>query len=548
MAIELTDLSQVPQDIVDQNLAETSSRIQEQHPQVDLKRGVFHDLLLYYHAVLAGVPRVNINNYLSARSLQQIEENPSLADEEVTDHVLSNWRISRTQGETATGRITIVLNTNTSVTIADGAEFEADGLTFVTTQVWTAKPDEALVTGETDVLMTQLSDGNWGFTIDLIASEAGIGGNIAKDTLLLPEAPPDNYVTSYATDDFLGGTATETNDELLNKLAQGTSNKTVSNRVTMKGMLLDDPEYRRVEDSSIVGHGDSEMLRDQHSIMPFSYGGRVDWYIRVQQRLYRPQITKEARLISVNEGVGIWQFAVTRDDMPGFYEIRNIRLPAAENQLGGFEIYQDVRDYDLTGGDYTPDIVNYPEAAYSYYQTAIIQFSDPDTDYTSLSVGDSQEYEFEAVGMPLIGDLQADFNSRDLRAYQGDVLIKAPVPCFVQLNFTIHKQSIEADPDVDAIKEALTIAVNKSGFTGTLYASMLHDVVHGYIDNETMVGAIDMLGRIRRPDGATVYLRDDTVLQVNDDPANMVTSKTVQFLIEPEDIAISIETSVPVAT
>jgi len=548
MTIEIDTLGDISPTLIQQNLTEVSSRVQELFPELDLKRGVFHDVVLVLHAILAGVPATNISRYLSARSLQQIEADPLLADDDVVDHVLSNWRLTRNTGAKASGRVTIVLSDANGITISNGTTMMAGGQTFTTTQAWTARDDAGDLATPSDVLLTQLSDGTYAFIISVEAALAGEDGNIPKDTLVLLDYTPSNFVTAYATDDFTGGGNVETNDELLQRMQEGIAGKTISNRVTMRGWLRDMEAYSRISHQSIIGYGDTEMLRDQHSLVPVSFGGRVDWYIRTQPQLVHLGLSKEASLVEkTTDGRGIWQFAVLRTEMAGAYEVRNIFPSGSTNVVGGFEITEDIRGLDLTDEGFKPDLEEAVEGVYTAYQTLVIRFKDTETVTSELDLGATQDYVCEAVGVPLLSAIQTTVNHRDYRSYGADALIKAPVPCFLQLTFTIHQQTSESPPDETAIKSALCEVVNATPFTGRLYASHLHDTIHAYLSNASSVGAIDMFGRIRRPNGTTLYLRDDTVLTVPDESALMVTPKTVQFFLDPADISITVQTSIPQA-
>ena len=56
-----------------------------------------------------------------------------------------------------------------------------------------------------------------------------------------------------------------------------------------------------------------------------------------------------------------------------------------------------------------------------------------------------------------------------------------------------------------------------------------------------------MLGRIRNPDGTVQYLRDYDVLVIPEQPEKMVTSKTVQFFTEIDQVTVSIASTIPTA-
>jgi hypothetical protein len=52
---------------------------------------------------------------------------------------------------------------------------------------------------------------------------------------------------------------------------------------------------------------------------------------------------------------------------------------------------------------------------------------------------------------------------------------------------------------------------------------------------------MDIFGKILRPDGPVVYLRDPARIEVPDDPDNLVSAKTVVFLTAESDIEVDID-------
>lgn len=547
MTIAVRDLDALDPALVQAGLDEAAARVAELNPFVDLRVGVLHNLLVYFHAVLAAGLQQNVTDYLSARSLLAIRTDPTLADPELVDHVLSNFRVARKPGAAAVGEVAVVKTNDLTTTYAVGAEFVAGGLTFVTERVYTAKAEAALIGDAGDRLITPLADGNFVFTVPVVAAAAGAAGRVAKDTVVVPAAVPAGFVAAYAAGDFTDGADAETNEAMLLRLQQGVACKAPASRVSMTAMLREVPAFERVGPSSIVGYGDAEMLRDAHWIFPVHGGGRADWYVRTDEPVTRRRLTATATLVAKDGVTGTWQFALGRDAAPGFYEVAAVRLPGTTSAAGGFAVVSDVRGFDLSGAGFRPDVQTVAEAAYTRYQTAVVQVVDTVTDASVLAVGSRQDYEFDAVGLPLVAEVQDYVSGRDVRAYGSDVLVKAPVPCFVQVSFTVHKRAGSADPDVAAIKAAVTALVNQTPFTGRLYAGRVHDVVHGYLGADASVGAIDMFGRVRRPDGSTAYVRDGDILVVPDEPAGMVSAKTVQFFMTPDDVGVTVVPAAPAA-
>lgn len=547
--IELRPLSELDPDVVTAALAETVRRVQDDNPSLDLRRGVFAELLAYYHAVLDTQRRQNIQDYLNGRSLKQIEADPALADPDLVDDVLSNFGVERQPGTLAAGEVTVVVTDDVTVTIAEGSTWTAGGRSFVAPQVYTAKLEAAQVALSGDRVLTPTADGNWAFTITLVAAAEGEAGNVRKDTLVVPTFVPPNYLTSYAAGDFTGGASAETNAELIGRLQEGIAAEALSNRVNMAAALRAVEAFSRVVTMSIIGHGDPELTRAFHSVLPVALGGRCDWYVRTQQPPLRLVLVKEAVLVEKNaDGTGVWQLAVGRADAPGFYEFADIRPASVAEAAGGFTIVEDVRGLDMTGTGFKPDVIDATEAAFTAFSTAVVKFHDTVTQTGSLALGDRADYELAAVCQPLIGDIQAHVSGRDVRHYGGDCLVKAPVPCFVALTLTVYKAAGQADPDLAAMKVALAAAVNTVGFVGKLYASQLQGVVYAHLLDGQTASAVDMFGRIRYPDGTEVRLRDAETLTVPDDPDHMVTARTVQFFAVTEDVAVSVVTNTPAAT
>jgi hypothetical protein len=123
------------------------------------------------------------------------------------------------------------------------------------------------------------------------------------------------------------------------------------------------------------------------------------------------------------------------------------------------------------------------------------------------------------------------------------VLVRAAVPCFTKISFTIRKEANTLTIDTDAIKRALVEEIQKIGFSGQLHSSVINGVTHRFLTGRQAVSEIDMFGRIRRPDGSIQYIRDSAILKIPEDPGRAVTGRTTAFLVGPNDISISVVTA-----
>src|SRR5271165_3035235 len=175
MTIAIPALTTLDATEVQDNLTLATQQVNEVNPSLDLRLGALHDILLYFHAVLATALQQNINDYLAAQSLLALSQstNPDLADPALVDNILSNFNITREPGTLTTGQVTIVVSNNTTVSIANGTTFTANGTAFVTTAAYIAKAETAQVISPTDRLLVPLNNGNYSFTIPVVATAAG---------------------------------------------------------------------------------------------------------------------------------------------------------------------------------------------------------------------------------------------------------------------------------------------------------------------------------------------------------------------------------------
>jgi hypothetical protein len=322
--------------------------------------------------------------------------------------------------------------------------------------------------------------------------------------------------------------------------------QTASNRVSMTAAILGQDQFADIVNMSIIGYGDAEEIRDQHSIIPVSFGGRVDWYVRSTQLPTRVTETLDATLVEkTGDGKGIWQLSVGRDQQAGYYDIVSIVPEGVINYGGTFPIVSEQRGFNLDeiAGELLPDIWTAEEAAFSRYQTATVRFKDTETDTTSMTpTVTKKSYDVTFRRMILIPDLQSYVSDRGFRYRGGDMLIKAAVPCFVSLAFTIEGPADHVLPDAGYLADSLAGYINTLGFSGRLYASSLYDIIESQIGADLNVSTIDMVGQVLRPDGVIRTLRSNQYIEIPYEPDRMVTGRTTVFICDPTDIAISAAT------
>lgn len=568
MPIEITTLKQLSPAKVQEMVATLAQLMAERHPEVELTRGVFHDLVLYFDGLLNAAIQENVDRVLSANSLLKIQQDPTLADAEIVDQVLSNFNIARDNGTPATGTATIIFNADVRTLISADARFTADdaGAVFAPatdfTVVTSAQTD--VVTEANQRKMIPVGDGTFAATINIVATQVGAAGNIKRGVTLTPNAVINNVAAIYAAADFINGKNAATNEEYLTRLAAGLAAKTIGSRASYVAALTAQPAFQNIRHLSILGCGDAEQQRDQHSLFPVSGGGKIDIYAQTfayaQERDHlleatyigpyvpNPNIDGNcAEQLAGSEITGtVWQISIGRDVAPGFYEVTHIidpTLPTAEQV--NYSVLEDIRNADFSGLDFVPDVRYLVESAYTRYQNATIRFVNTSVQpNVNLVAGQTKKkYWLTTAGMPLIAELQDYLTGRETRPRATDVLVKAAIPCFTKISFEIRKSAADGMPDIPAIQQSISDAISQLGFAGQLHASIISNVAHKYLSGRQAVGPIELFGRIRRPDGTTGYVRDNAILRIPDDVSRLITGRTTAFLTRPEDVSISVVTA-----
>ena len=79
MGITVSKLDELTTTDVEQALELVTQLVQESNPDLDVRRGVLHDLVLYYSAVLAAAKDEEISRVRRSLSLQEITADPTLS-------------------------------------------------------------------------------------------------------------------------------------------------------------------------------------------------------------------------------------------------------------------------------------------------------------------------------------------------------------------------------------------------------------------------------------------------------------------------------------
>ena len=544
MSINVTDLTMLDAAAVEDQEDLLAAVLLEHFPEVDARRGALRTLLLHLSAVLSTKNQTEIDRLRQTFSIGEILSDPTLADTEVVDRLAANYRLTRDAGIASAGNITVAVSALSELTIGLGAQFVAGSRTYVSTGVYTARVLEADVVTDNDRLLVA-NNGRFEFQVPVTATMVGPEYQLRRGEALLPSEPIPNFVSAAAASDFSAGIAGETDEALLSRALYGAAAKTLSGRDAMSAALRE--RFPTISADSIVGFGDSEMLRDQHSVWPVSIGGRTDWYIQTAGTLQETTAVKTATLVKIRpDGTAEWEFNFLRDDQPGLYELKSVQ-PETGDYDGTLEVLSQTRQFDATpaaGDDYfTPDLDNAAEAAFSRFQTLTLRFHDSTHNATVAgdTVGTSRNYRIVVRSLPDLAEIQAWASSREVRHVAGDLLVRAPVPCFVKavLDITLSSSASAADIDMDALKIAVEEAVAAYGFEGRLPASALCDAAAPYLPAKSSV-IVTMIGRYLYTDTTMFTESSTSQLTAPSRPDKMTTARTVAYFLPRDQVSVNL--------
>ena len=542
--ISLEDIKNLDTDRVEEISEFLTDFIKDQHPDLDLTRGsALYNLLIRPQAIYHALNQTNIQRLRDSSSLLSINQDPTLADDEVVDNLLSNYNIERQQGTAASGQLLMIFTSQDPVTVPVGTKFSSSGVDFSPTQVFNGVVNEDDVLSDQDRVIKSIGDNLYSLTIDVAANQEGPSGNLAANTVFTTDGVFNNLKEVVAAEDFDGGKNTESNEELITRMQDGLAVANLGSRLSIESTLRQ--EFPSVQDISIVGAGNSELTRDKHNTLGLGEGGKVDIYVKTRDAPKSTVVTKEATVIESNELQTKWRLNFDRDDYPGFYEVSQVRRESDSTDYT-YEISKDTRSTDLSsvaGSDSSPE-GDTSELTFTRYQTAEVTFID--TKKTNLSSGDTEDFKVTVLYMPELDTINDFVRNRQNQHPAGDYLVKGPLPCLVSVGLVIDKDPNVSDIDTEELKSLVSNEVNSTTFEhGSLTAARLTAVVQNNLPGKSHLKLpVEINGKILVPNSDPVWLfstpSSNYQLTPPDRPELMLTSQTVSFSTKTNDISITV--------
>jgi hypothetical protein len=451
-------------------------------------------LVIQNQAFLAALHNSRLDQLSNASSLQAINEGLADVSDSDVDRLLSNYFITRLPAEYAYGQVKVVVQTNTSYTIQSGFRLAYSTLSFATNQIHRVYPVGSNVT-ETDTfrLLRARSDGKFEFTITVVAAQYGAASRLALGTALTIVTPASGMLSAAVAADFAGGTAAETNEQLMARAAKGVTARVVAgDQHTAALVAATYPTYQIAS----IGAGDALMTRDRYNILGIGTGGKIDVYTRTSNTVGTKTIQVGATVL--NALTKQVRATLTAEQASGLYRVSAIR-PHGTVGSGGNEPDTYVRS-PVTLAGWNPAIQAAIDAAFTARQQ--VQVTWIDTIDSGLFVnGEVRQYDMDLVYMPDLTEFDAFMTAQDIRPGGTDILVKAGVPCVVSVNLQIKTLASYAQPDAAEIASAVANQINSLPFgTEVLSSYTIHRVISPLAPNSD-VTAITLSG--------TVYGQDD---------------------------------------
>lgn len=560
MTLELPDLTTLDPVTVAQNQSRAQERLAEYAPVLDARQGVLDDVVLSVHAVLASSLEALIKRFDQSRSLQAIEADPTLVDQEGLERALSNFRLTRRPGSVSSGLIDLTFTAPLGVVVPRGALFRTGVSSFRTQEAYTLRSSPQALLDPNDRLLEPVPGSTAGTTlyrasVPVVSEEVGSASRLRRGDRLIMSAPLVGLVEVRCRADFQGGLDLESNTALLARLQDGLAIRSPGNRMTLRALLRGQEELAAIQDVSVVGRGDPEQQR-YHSLLPIADAGRIDVWIRPGPLPRLVRVTVTARFVGPQNGQSLYQATLGRDLAPGAYEVVGTLDPATGQAL---ERVQTVFDFDTAAipGVLLPELQSASEARFSRFQTLLVQCLWP----VAPLAQDNPERELElVVSVPeLVAEAQEFLAGREQVPPGGDLLVRAAVPAFLSVGITVYRAP-GAEVDTAGLAQALATQVNASGFQSRVTLGDLAATAQNTLGPGHSIGRVDLLARLLRPDGSVRILSPwsqtqgpqgraagDT-LEIPDEATaglSVVSPRTAVWYLDPQAVAVQLLTRSP---
>ncbi len=228
-------------------------------PDADLGKGsVMQDFAVTAMSLVFAYLRKEADLTRQRQSLLLLGEDEGDEVDDCVDEILSNWFITRKTGRKSRGVLTIFFNQTTDVTVKVNDVFYKTNV-----RPFVIDSDSDLVYGAEDMLAVTDSSGvvvEYSLRVPVIAVETGVNydidpGPFVSFTKFSPYATRVENTTKFS-----GGASVESTEEMLDRAPTAISVRDLNSPRSIDVVLKE--EFTDVDDVTVIGFGDTEMLRD----------------------------------------------------------------------------------------------------------------------------------------------------------------------------------------------------------------------------------------------------------------------------------------------
>lgn len=511
-----------------------SSSLKNLYPDFDFGRGsAFDDLIISPQAKLRVLTDLNQQDYYKSFTLEGLTESDS---DSLIDLILSRYFVKRVPGGKARGIIQLVFNKTSTINIRRGAVFTVGNLEFTAEISKRVFSSENLVSAAGDDFFRPISENLWYVNLPVIAAEEGERYNIPGRTSLTSRISFSGLVSIRALTTFSGGTNRESNAQLLARLPMKYSAVTSGSAEGIISLVRE--AYPPLE-VSVVGKGNSALIRDSRNPLGLSSGGFTDVYIRPGIQAPIEEAILEAEVISpvTNE----MQLTLRAEEYPGLQQIISISHPDKEQDLEitNIEAFPSPPQFNYESSLRTP-IDSYG----SHRHNIRVRFRDNVRNTSSLNIGDLKTYRVRLLGSSTVKDVQSLLSSPQHLNPGTNILVKLGIP--VLTSFSIKIKRFKGDPYVnkESVRSSVLDALSTYGInTSELDSSIVKHAVNATLGTKSFLDTdrFSMVGTVYLPDNSSYTVSSKEKLVVQDNTSLGVTRDTVVFYTGLGSISVEIE-------
>jgi hypothetical protein len=496
--------------------------MREYAPDGNFRPGTFlNDVVIRALAYIPALVAKDANNLRKRQSLLRISDLAATEATSALEDLVSNWFLSRKDGSSSTGTVTVHFSPDVAedVTVPADAEFVYD-----TGVIFNTDSSTALVFGrDTDMVKVLAASGavsEYLLYVPVIAQTEGTVGNITAGRFSSYDAFSPYITFVEAESSFDNANSDESNAALIERSKTAITTRNLLTARSIDTVLKD--EYADVLEVQVIGAGDTEMQRDIINLTTVASApttvirvlGHVNVYLLLPIRkatLYPTGGTPETLL------AGTDTMTLTTSAVSGFPFARIKRVTV------------DAVNYTRVDSSPIDDT-----ATYSISVADSLVFGSMDQVLTlnipTLAAPANRDVVVEFDGFRSLYNVDLVFRDRDRRVAAANTLAFAlyPVVATIAINYYLSEDAPGDLPESD-VKAALATYINTTAFSGSLRVT---DIVTYFLGQYSTylrgVGyPISIDYELQAPDGTTVSYSTQDKITVEDD--TLIVMPEVQF-------------------